>query len=442
MKVLSGAHRADEGSITLDGRPFAPRNPVEARDAGIAMIYQELTLCPHLTVEQNVMLGREQSLAGWVRRAAMRPGVAGALARLGRADLDPRRRAGSLSPAGQQLVEIARALTLGARVLVMDEPTSSLTRRDTETLFEVIRRLARDGVSVIYISHFLEEVREIADRFTILRDGRTAGTGPVATTSADAIIEMMVGRRVTELYPRVPHEAGETALAVESVSGERLPKRASFDVRAGEIVGIAGLVGAGRTECLRAVFGLDRRTAGRVDAAGPVGLLSEDRKGEGLALGLSIGVNVTLSRLGPVSRLGWVSFAKRDEATRSWIERLAIRARGPGQRVSDLSGGNQQKVALARLLHHDVDVLLLDEPTRGIDVASKVEIYRLIGELAARGKAIVFVSSYLPELLGVCDRIAVMRRGVLGAARPAHEWTEEALLAEATRGSTEASDAA
>jgi ribose transport system ATP-binding protein len=442
MKILSGAHRADAGTITLEGRPFAPKDPVAARNAGIAMIYQELTLCPHLTVEQNVLLGREEHAFGWIRGRKMRPRVVEALARLGRPDLPPERKAGALPPADQQLIEIARALTLGARVLVMDEPTSSLTRRDTVLLFDVIRRLARDGVSVIYISHFLEEVREIADRFTILRDGRTAGSGSVAETSTDSIIEMMVGRRVEELYPRTDRSPGPVVLRAEGLAGERLPRRAAFEVRAGEILGIAGLVGAGRTECLRVVFGLDRRAAGHVTAGGPVGLLSEDRKGEGLALGLSIAVNVTLSHLEPLSRLGWVSFEKRDRAARGWMERLGIRARGPAQRVSDLSGGNQQKVALARLLHHDVEILLLDEPTRGIDVASKVEIYRLVGELAARGKAIVFVSSYLPELLGVCDRIAVMRRGVLGAARPAGDWTEEALLAEATRGSGEAVDAA
>jgi ribose transport system ATP-binding protein len=441
MKILSGAHLADAGSIELDGRPFAPKNPVEARDAGIAMIYQELTLCPHLTIEQNVMLGRERRALGWVRRRAMRPAVAEALARLGRADLEPGRRAGDLSTADQQLVEIARALTLGARMVVMDEPTSSLTRHDTVRLFEVIRRLASEGVGVIYISHFLEEVREIASRFTILRDGRTAGSGDVAATAVESIVETMVGRRLAELYPTVQREPGTVALRAEDVRGRRLPTRASFEVRSGEVFGIAGLVGAGRTECLRTVFGLDPLVSGRVSGGEKAGLLSEDRKGEGLALALSVAVNVTLSRLGPVSRLGWVSFEERDRAARTWIDRLGIRA-SASQRVAELSGGNQQKVALARLLHEDVGVLLLDEPTRGVDVASKAEIYRLIGELARAGKAVLFVSSYLPELLGVCDRIAVMHRGRLGDARAVSAWTEEALLAEATLGPVETGDAA
>jgi ribose transport system ATP-binding protein len=455
MKILSGAHAADAGTITLEGRPFAPRSPVEAREQGVAMIYQELTLCPHLTVEQNVMLGREESSGGWLRRSSMTPKVVAALERLGRGGLPPSRRAGDLSPADQQVVEIARALAFGARVVVMDEPTSSLTRTDVARLFDVIRRLRADGVGVVYISHFLEEVREIADRFTVLRDGRTAGTGDVASTPADAMIEMMVGRRLRDLYPKAPCSTGGVVLRVEGIAGRRLPRSAGFELRSGEILGVAGLVGAGRTELLRAIFGLDPRRAGTVEIGGRAapgapagmiaagaGLLSEDRKGEGLALALPIDVNVTLSDLEPLSRLGWLSSRRRERATRDWMERLDIRARGPSQRAGELSGGNQQKVALARLLHQDAAVLLLDEPTRGIDVASKVEIYRLIGELASRGKAVVFVSSYLPELLGVCDRIAVMRRGALGAARPAAEWTEEDLLREATRGTAEAGDAA
>jgi ribose transport system ATP-binding protein len=380
----------------------------------------------------------------------MRPQVRRALERLGRGDLSPDQRVGELSTGDQQIVEIARALTLGARLVVMDEPTSSLTRRDTENLFDVIRRMRQDGVSVIYISHFLEEVQEIADRFTVLRDGRAAGTGDVASTPVDAIIEMMVGRKIVQLFPHRRKAAGPVVLRVEGIAGRRLPRSATFDLRAGEIFGICGLVGAGRTECLRAIFGLGPIELGVVELRGKtigagargrlaegVGLLSEDRKGEGLALGLSVAVNVTLSRLAPVSRLGWVSFRRRDQAANRWIERLSIKTRGPSEPVSKLSGGNQQKAALARLLHHDVDVLLLDEPTRGIDVASKSEIYALVSELAARGKAIVFVSSHLPEVLGVCDRIAVMRRGILGAARPVEEWTEETLLAEATLGTTD-----
>jgi ribose transport system ATP-binding protein len=443
MKILSGAHAADAGEVLLEGLPLVPAGPADARDRGIAMIYQELTLAPHLTVEQNVALGREPRRLGWVRRTAARESAGEALARLGRPDVPPGRRVADLSPGDRQIVEIARAIAFSAKVVVMDEPTSSLTRPDALRLFDVVRRLRAAGTSVIYISHFLDEVREIADRFTVLRDGRTTGTGDVATTSIPAIVEMMVGRRIAELYPRVPRAPGPVVLRVHGVSGRPPLDAATFDLRAGEILGIAGLVGSGRTELLRAIFGLDRVRSGEAEATGRgAGLLSEDRKGEGLALNLPIDVNLTLSRLGPLSRLGWVSARRRARIAVDWMARLGIRARSPAQPARELSGGNQQKVALARLLHHDVDVLLLDEPTRGVDVGSKVEIYRLVGELAARGKGIVFVSSYFPELLGVCDRIAVMRRGRLGTPRPASQWTEAALLEEATVGTGGSADAA
>ncbi len=451
MKVLSGAHRADGGELLIDGQPYAPRDPIDAREHGVAMIYQELTVAVHLTVEQNMMLGREESRCGIVQRRTMRQRVRDALALLDHPDISPSRRVSELSPGAQQLVELGRALTMDARIIVMDEPTSSLTRRDTERLFEVIHKLRSQGVSIIYISHFLEEVRRIAERFTVLRDGRTVGSGEVASTSTPAIIEMMAGRKLDQLYPRVPHQPGEVVLHVEGLGGRALPVRGDLDLRRGEILGITGLVGAGRTEFLRALFGLDAVRAGQItlgtntDHGAPpatrlaqgLGLLSENRKEEGLALGLSVGVNATLSRLGPFATLGWIDVRARRRVAAQWIDRLRIKCRGPEQLVRDLSGGNQQKVALARLLHHDVDVLLLDEPTRGVDVGAKSEIYRLIGELAAAGKAVVFVSSYIPELIGVCDRIAVMRRGVLGPARPVTEWTETSVLAEATAGTKE-----
>jgi ribose transport system ATP-binding protein len=330
----------------------------------------------------------------------------------------------------------------------MDEPTSSLTRRDAETLLGLCRRLRERGVSVIYISHFLEEVKSVADRYTVLRDGETVATGAVADAPIARIVEEMVGRSISEIFPRVPHEPGEPILVLEAVSGTRLPRAASIELRRGEILGVAGLVGAGRTELLRAVFGLDAVRAGRVrvgamvDEGAPpsarlaqgVGLLSEDRKNEGLALAMSVADNVTLSRPQPFTRAGFIDRRARDAAAGVWIERLGIRCQAPGQPVHELSGGNQQKAAIARLLHHGADVLLLDEPTRGIDVASKVEIYRLVGDLVAAGKAVLFVSSYIPELLGVCDRVAVMHRGVLGPPRPVSDWTETTILEEASRG--------
>jgi len=441
MKILAGAISADEGSMRLGGSDYAPRNPMDARRSGVAMIYQELSLCPHLSVEDNILLGMEPAIAGGLlRRGEIRRRAQDALDRLGHGDILPGMLAGRLSTARQQLVEIARAIALGSRVLVFDEPTSSLSQADAQTLFELIDALKGDGHAIVYISHFLEEVRQVSDVFTVLRDGKSVGGGRTADFSTDQIVAMMVGREVTDLYPRSMRQAGEIALDLSHLAGRRKPIDATLSLRRGEVLGIAGLLGAGRTELLRAVFGLDPIRRGDVrllafhGAAKPperwrqgAGMLSEDRKSEGLALNLSIADNLTLSRLSP---LMWP--AKRQAAAQAWIERLGIRSRSSLQTVGQLSGGNQQKVAIARLLHHDVDVLLLDEPTRGIDVASKAEIYRLIDELACAGKAVLMVSSYLPELLGVCDRIAVMCRGILGPARAIELVDAQQIMLEAT----------
>lgn len=448
MKVLSGAHHPDSGAMMLDGEPYLPSGPREARRLGVAMIYQELTIAPHLTVEANVMLGRERTAFGLLRKREHRGIVSEALALLGHPDIRPSTIAGRLSVGAQQLVEVARALVSEARVIVFDEPTSSLTERDAKRLFEVIDRLKRRGLAVVYISHFLEEVQRLADRYTVLRDGRSVVTGPMEGTELSAIIAAMVGRDLTEMFPRVPHRPDGPVLELSGIAGRPLPRRADLVLRRGEILGIAGLVGAGRTELLRAVFGLDPVKSGRVKIGGALnlgesprdrieqglGLLSEDRKGEGLALGQSIEDNLTYSALDRYARLGWLDRRRRRSAAMGWMERLRVRAGGPGQAVGALSGGNQQKVALGRLLHQEADVLLLDEPTRGIDVGSKAEIYRMIGELAAQGKAILMVSSYLPELLGVCDRIAVMSRGILSEPRPVADWTEHEIMRVATGG--------
>ena len=447
MKVLSGAHAADSGSIELDGRSYAPRSPLDALRHGVAMIYQELNLAPDLTVEENVLLGAEPRRGPFLHRRAARARVESLLRRFDHPELEPTARVASLGPAARQLVEIARALLADARVLVLDEPTSSLSRQDTARLFEVVRGLAADGVAVVHISHFLEEVSELAERWTVLRDGRTVGSGLVVDVDHDALVELMVGRSLDEAYPQVPHEPGDVALRVTDLAGRELPRSASFELCHGEVLGIAGLVGAGRTEMVRILAGLDSSARGSADAAAapssaaPItaarsaALLSEDRKEEGLAAGMSLADNVALGRLAPLlhARI-WISHPRRDALARDWIARLRIRCTGPGQDAGELSGGNQQKVALARLLHQDTDILLLDEPTRGVDVGAKVEIYRLIGELAAQGRAVLVVSSYLPELLGICDRIAVMHRGVLGPARPVADWTEHSLLDAAARG--------
>jgi ribose transport system ATP-binding protein len=441
MAILSGALAPDAGAMRLDGAPYAPRQPLDARRAGVAMIYQELSLAPHLTVMENIVLGVEPSRFGIVRRDRVRAIAAGALAELGHDDIAADAIVGDLSPASQQLVEIARALASGCRVLVLDEPTSSLGHDDARQLFALIDRLKRQGLAIVYISHFIEEVKAVSDRFVVLRDGRNAGEGTTAETPSDRIVALMVGRSVSELYARRARAAADVVLTVDALS----PGSATFELRRGEILGIAGLLGAGRTRLLRAIFGLEPVRGGRITvaaysgAATPadrwrqgMGMLSEDRAGEGLAVGLSVADNVTASRLDGLGPAGLVFPSRQDAAATRWIDRLAIRCGGPHRAVAELSGGNQQKVAIARLLHHDVDVLVLDEPTRGIDVASKAQIYDLVDGLVstaqASPKAVLLVSSYLPELLGVCDRIAVMSRGRLGPARPVGEWNEHSLL--------------
>jgi ribose transport system ATP-binding protein len=450
MKIVAGAVAPDAGTLLLDGAAYAPADPLAARRRGVAIVYQELSICAHLSIAENIVLGAEPSRMGFVSRARVRERASRALEPVtaGRAALPLDLPAGRLSAADQQLVEIARALAQDdCRLLIVDEPTSSLGSEDVERLFATLGALRERGLAILYISHFLDEVRRIADDFTVLRDGRSVATGRVADTPNEALVEAMAGARV-ESRGRSARVTGEVVLSLAELSGERLPERASLELRRGEVLGIAGLVGSGRTELLRAIFGLDpvRSGAVRVLAAGPaadarvsprarlaqgVGLLSEDRAREGLALGLSVAKNLTLSRLSPIRSRGLLSRARERAVTESFTQKLGIRTSGPDQRTGDLSGGNQQKVALARLLHHDVDVLLLDEPTRGIDVRSRAEIHRVIDELCRKGKAVLVVSSHLEELLSLCDRIAVMHKGTLGEARPNVGLSERDLLHEA-----------
>ncbi len=440
MKILSGVHAPDEGQMRLDGSAFAPSEPLDARRVGVVMVNQELAIAPHLTVAENLVLGAEPARGGWLRHAEEKRLALDALTQLGRPDLPLDVPAGSLSVAEQQLVEIGRAIVLGCRVLVLDEPTSSLTRTDVEKLFALVHRLREQGQSIIYISHFLEEVQALSDRYTVLRDGRSVATGRTADTTMEAIAQLMVGRNVDELYTRTTRTPGEPVLEVTNLAGPLKPTNASLTLRRGEVLGLAGLVGAGRSELLRAVFALDEVRAGQVKVgtyAGPaspllrwrqgMGLLSEDRKTEGLALNLSLEHNLTLPKLNRR-----VSPAALAAETAEWIRRLGVRCAGPHQAIGSLSGGNQQKIALGRLLRNGSDVLLLDEPTRGVDIGAKQNIYRLIDELACSGKAVLMVSSYLPELLGTCDRIAVMCRGTLSPARPVADWTEHSIMLAAT----------
>jgi ribose transport system ATP-binding protein len=393
---------------------------------------------------ENIVLGIEPVRHGFVQRRRMRDIATEAMQQLGHDDIRPDAQVATLQTAAQQLVEIARALATGCRVLVLDEPTSSLGVSDVRALFALIGRLKARGLAIVYISHFIEEVKAVSDRFVVLRDGRNAGDGVTAVISAADIVGMMVGRTLDDMYPRGARAAGEPMLQLDRV----VPGSATLTLHRGEILGIAGLLGSGRTRLLRAIFGLEPVTSGAIVVgaySGPstphdrwrqgVGLLSEDRAGEGLALGLSIADNMTLTRLEPLGTSFVVLPSRQLAAASRWIDRLGIRCAGARQTVAELSGGNQQKVAVGRLLHHDVDVLVLDEPTRGIDVASKAQIYALLDELvcgAGDRKAVLLVSSYLPELLGVCDRIAVMSRGRLGPARPVEEWTEHSLLMHAS----------
>ena len=447
MKVLSGAIQPDGGTMSLGGFVYAPRSPRDARRRGVAMIYQERALAPHLSVEANVMLGQERSSVGFVRRRSHRRIVADALERLGHPEIDPEEPVNRLSVGSRQLVEVARALVSNARAMIFDEPTSTLSALDAARLFEVIRRLRSEGIGVVYISHFLDEVRAIADRYTVLRDGRTVAVGTIRGVELKEIIRQMVGRELTEIFPKIAHEPGATVLELKALEAQhKFPLHADLTLRRGEILGIAGLVGAGRTELLRAIFGLEPVTAGTVvvkgNVHGPssprgrirqgVGFVSEDRQDEGLALTRSIEDNITYPALGRHAKLGWLNLAARRCEVRELLQALHIRCEGPRQPVGRLSGGNQQKVALARLIHQGADVILLDEPTRGIDVGSKAEIYRLIGALAAEGAAVLMVSSYLPELFGVCDRLAVMARGALTAPRPIAEWDQDQVLEAAT----------
>ena len=386
MSVLSGALAPDDGVMLLDGHRYKPDSPLDARRAGVAMIYQELSLAPHLSVMENVVLGLEPTVRGLVDWPQVRRTAREALTRLGHGDLPLDAPAGHLSIALQQIVEIARALAIGSRVLVLDEPTSSLGREDTRRLFAVIAQLKREGCAIVYISHFIEEVKVVADRIVVLRDGRVAGAA-APDTPATAVVSLMVGRTVDDLYPRSPRQRADAILEVDAFGAGS----ATFTLHRGEILGIAGLLGAGRTRLLRSLFGLEPVREGRVRLAAwtgrpaprnrwanGMGMLSEDRKGESLAVGLTVSDNLTLSRLERLGPGPFVIPSRQDVAGRTWIERLAIACRGPRQPVAELSGGNQQKVALARLLHHDVDVLALDEPTRGIDVASKAQIYSLL----------------------------------------------------------------
>ncbi len=442
MKILSGAIRPDAGSMEVSGSNYNPRTPSQARDRGVAMIYQELMLAPHLNVVDNICLGREFRRFGVLNKSKQKSLVKKVLQQLGCEHLDLNTPVSEFSVGEQQLLEIARALAYDAKIVIFDEPTSSLTQKDAEKLFSVIDDLKERNIAVIYISHFLEEIRRVADRFTVLRDGTLVDSGSLDGVTEKEIVHMMVGREVDELFPKVEHEIGDTVLELNHLSGIDTPIDVSFQLRKGEVLGFSGLVGAGRTELMRAIYGLDAIRSGEVELSGkPVGrtnprrsissgiaMVSEDRKTEGLAQDQSIGENITYSKLSHYSKAGILNLSRRRLAVAKWMKEVEIKASSQDAPVSSLSGGNQQKVAIARVLHQNADIYLLDEPTRGIDVGTKSEIYRIIGELAAAGKSVIVVSSYLPELMAICDRIAVMSRGKIREIKNVADWTEHDIM--------------
>jgi ribose transport system ATP-binding protein len=442
VKVLAGAHRPDSGSMAVDGAPAAFRSPLDARKAGIAVIYQELNLVPSLTAAANIFLGQERTRLGWLRQGEERRLARELLQRVG-VDIDPGVLCSDLTVAQRQVVEIAKALAADARLLVMDEPSAALTPQEVERLFGIIRDLKNHGLGIIYISHRLEEVFAIADRVMVLRDGEQIGTQSVDSVDRDHLIEMMVGRKLEQEFPRRDVRVGGPRLAVHGLCRGNAVRGVSFVVGRGEVLALTGLVGSGRTETVRLIFGADRRDAGTITLDGKelaircprdairagVALLTEDRKGQGLVLAHSVRENFALPNLEHWSKWGWIKQRAEQAALARHIESLHIRLQSPEQPVATLSGGNQQKVVLAKWLEHFCEVILFDEPTRGIDVGAKYEIYQLINALAAQGKAIVLVSSELEEALGMADRIVVMHEGrITGEITDVPHATEAEIL--------------
>jgi ribose transport system ATP-binding protein len=443
MKILYGVHQPDAGTVEIDGAPVVIHSPQDAQRLGISMVQQEISLIPSLDVGRNIYLGREPALGlGVVDWPRLYRDARALLARL-HIRLDVRTPVRRLSTAQKQMVEIARALSWRPRLLILDERTSSLTQAEIGELFHILRALKADGVAILYISHRLEELGEIADRVSVLRDGRYVAARDVRTTGIPELIRMMVGRGVDQQFPKVEIEPGPEVLRVEGLTRRGAFADVSFRVRAGEIVGMAGLVGAGRSETARVIFGADRRDAGQVfvegrpvaidspdDAiAAGVALLPEDRKSQGLVLALPVRQNMSLATLGRFARFGIVRQRAREAMARRFVNDLRIRTPSTGFRARNLSGGNQQKVVLGKWLASEPKVLIFDEPTRGIDVGAKVEVYGLMNQLAQRGAGILLISSELPEVLGMSDRVLVMHEGRLAADLPRAEATPERVIA-------------
>jgi ribose transport system ATP-binding protein len=447
MKILAGGIRPDAGEIRFGGETVRLRSPHDAQARGVGMIYQEFNLVPALSVAENIFLGRAptRGRTPFIDHGKLRDDARALLSRLGIA-LDPRKTAGECSVAEQQMVEIAKALALDARLLIMDEPSATLTDSELNALFTLIRELRARGLGIVYISHRLEEIFEIGDRVTVLRDGRRVDTRAVADVDRDALIHMMVGRELKDEFPKVAAARGAERLRVEALCRAGAFENVSFALHAGEIVGLTGLVGSGRTEVARAIFGADRIDSGRIlldgveirprtprDAiAAGIGLLTEDRKNQGLVLGMSVRENVTLANLRGLPGRPFIRGRSERRAAEEQVRDLHIKTPGVEQLAVHLSGGNQQKVVLAKWLFTQSRVLMFDEPTRGIDVGAKVSIYELMNRLVANGAAILMISSELPEVLGMCDRILVMHEGRIAGELSRAEASQEKIMRLAT----------
>ncbi len=446
IKIMAGAYTRDAGEILWDGAPVEMKSPLEAIRLGISVMYQEFNLVPALSVAENIFLGREpRTPLGLVDHRKMTADAKALLDQVG-SPIPPTRPVERLRVAEQQCVEIAKALSLDAKVIAMDEPTAALTPHEVEHLFGIIRRLKARGVGIIYISHRLEEIFAVCDRITVLRDGKWVATAPVKEVDRPKLIQWMVGRSLEQEFPPRQAKIGDPLLEVSGLSRRGTFENVSFTVRAGEVVGMAGLIGSGRTEVARALFGADVRDAGTVKVRGQVvdarhpregvragiALVPEDRKGQGLLLEMPIRENITLTNLKQFTRTGLVSKKLERETTDRYIKELAIKTPTGEKKVRELSGGNQQKVVLAKWLLTGAEVFLFDEPTRGVDVGAKAEIYELMNRLAAEGKAILMISSELPEVLGMSDRILVMRQGAITGELPKDGATQEKIMALAT----------
>jgi len=446
IKIVTGVHQPDGGQIKLNGQPLSFADPRQSREHGIAAIYQEPSLFPDLDIAENIFVGRQPTGGGgWVAWSQMHQEAKTLLASLG-VQLNPKTKARNLSVAEQQMVEIARALSVQAKILIMDEPTSSLTLAEVDDLFRIVHQLREAGTAIIFISHRLEELFEVADRVTVLRDGHYVGTRPISEVTTDALIRMMVGRTLADLFPKQAVEAGEVILQVDGLSREGLFKDVSFELRRGEILGMAGLVGAGRTDVARSLFGIEPATSGTIKIGGrPVNITSpqqamklglaylpEDRQHHGLVLPMPIAQNITLPILSQFSNMSWVNNKQEQQSAQKSATQLDVRAAGIWQKARELSGGNQQKVVLAKWLATEPDILILDEPTRGIDVGTKAAVHGLMSSLAAQGKAILMISSELPEVLGMSDRILVMREGRMTGHFERAEATQEKIMLAAT----------